>query len=103
MRVTTISLFSLAIACLTKLAPAQEPIVAYPERDILSPFRTPLDVYAPPDELFRQLSIMINIANRQGAKKSYDASGREVVDDPAWRKARAKVDEIGIDEINLFF
>lgn len=97
MRVTTISLFSLAIACLTKLAPAQEPIVAYPERDILSPFRTPLDVYAPPDELFRQLSIMINIANRQGAKKSYDASGREVVDDPAWRKARAKVDEIGID------
>ena len=97
MRVTTISLLLLAIACLTKLAPAQEPIVSYPERDILSPFRTPLDVYAPPDELFQQLSIMISIASRQGAKKSFDASGREVVDDPAWRQARAKVDEIGID------
>ena len=97
MRVTTNLLSILAVTCLAKLAPAQGPIVAYPERDILSPFRTPLDVYAPPDELFRQLSIMSNIANRQGAKRSFDVTGREVVDDPAWRQARAKVDEIGVD------
>lgn len=97
MRITTNLLFTLAIACLAQLTPAQDPIAAYPERDILSPFRAPQDVYAPPDELFRQLSIMRNIANRQGAKKSFDANGREVVDDPTWQQARAKVDEIGID------
>lgn len=78
--------------------PQQGPaFVAYPERDALSPFRTPTDVYAPPDELFRQLSIMQNIANRTGAKKSYDEQGREVIDDPSWRTAYAKVLEIGVD------
>ena len=75
----------------------QDPLVAYPERDILSPFRAPLDLYAPPDELFRQLNIMRNIAGRNGVSKSFDATGREVIDDPTWRRARAKVNEIGID------
>jgi len=102
MPVTTHPLIALALLCVTQaqVTPAQDPqdpIVAYPERDILSPFRSPSDLYAPPDELFQQLSIMQNIANRAGAKKSFDASGREVVDDPTWRQARAKVNEIGID------
>lgn len=73
-----------------------DPLVGYPERDILSPFRTPTDIYAPPDELFRQLGIMKAIADRSD-KRSFDESGREIVDDPAWQRARDKVDEIGID------
>lgn len=101
MPVATNSLIALLALCLVQ-APsaqtAQEPVPpAYPERDALSPFRTPTDVYAPPDELFRQLSIMQNIANRTGAKKSYDDKGREIVDDPSWRDAYAKVLEIGVD------
>jgi len=122
MPAATTPLIILAMACLLQAAPAQTPppkpatveslsakkpqetaqqepvdsLVAYPERDILSPFRTPTDLYAPPDELFRQLSIMRNIASRSSAK-SFDDSGREVIDDPAWQQARAKVSEIGID------
>lgn len=107
MPVASQPLIALAMACLTLVAPGQDPlpqdrqaeapIVAYPEHDILSPFRQPTDLYAPPDELFQQLSIMQNIANRPGAKKSFDDSGREVVDDPAWQQARARVEAIGID------
>ncbi|MFT4514670.1 MAG: hypothetical protein ACI89X_002303 [Planctomycetota bacterium] len=125
MSVATNSLIVLAIACLIQAAPAQvpppqpiqpataeapkaekpekaieqepvDPLVAYPEHDILSPFRAPMDLYAPPDELFRQLNIMRNIASRS-PNKSFDAAGREVIDDPAWQQARQKVDEIGID------
>lgn len=122
MSVATNPLFALAIACLIQAAPGQvpvptpvtvetpnaekpekpveqeplDPLVAYPERDILSPFRAPTDLYAPPDELFRQLTIMRNIASRS-PNKSFDDTGREVVDDPTWLRARAKVDEIGID------
>ena len=73
-----------------------DPLVAYPERDMLSPFRAPTDLYAPPDELFRQLNIMRNIASRS-VDKSFDAAGREVIDDPTWQQARAKVDALGID------
>jgi len=116
MPVATNSLIALAALCLSPQAPKQDPqpskaqpskatqpaeqgpvFVAYPERDALSPFRTPTDVYAPPDELFRQLSIMQNIANRTGAKKSYDDKGREIIDDPSWRTAYVKVQEIGVD------
>ncbi len=79
-------------------APAQEPLApAYPERDILSPFREPTDVYAPPDELFRHLRVMQNLAGRLPDKVSYDDEGREVVDDPSWRAARARVEELGLD------
>ena len=98
MPVATNSLIALAIWCLSQGPGAQDPIpAAYPEKDALSPFRNPTDVYAPPDELFRQLSIMQNIANRTGAKKSFDERGREVIDDPSWRAARLKVDKIGVD------
>lgn len=122
MSVATNPLIILALACLLQAAPGQvpaptpataetpnaakpekpvkqeplDPLVAYPERDILSPFRAPTDLYAPPDELFRQLTIMRNIANRS-PNKSFDDTGREVVDDPTWLRARAKVDEIGVD------
>ena len=98
MPVATNTLIALAIGCLSQAPVAQDPIpAAYPEQDALSPFRNPTDLYAPPDELFRQLSIMQNIARRTGAKKSFDERGREVVDDPSWRAARAKVDKIGVD------
>ena len=98
MPIATNSLIALAIGCLPQAPQEQDPIaVAYPEKDALSPFRTPTDIYAPPDELFRQLAIMQNIANRQGARKSYDERGREVIDDPSWRAARSKVQELGID------
>jgi hypothetical protein len=122
MPVATNPLITLAMVCLIQAAPGQvsspkpataetpnakkpekpveqesvDPLVAYPERDMLSPFRAPTDLYAPPDELFRQLNIMQSIATRS-TDKSFDAAGREVIDDPAWRQARAKVDEIGID------
>lgn len=98
MPVTTNSLLCLCMAGLLQAVPAQDPTpIAYPERDILSPFRTPTDLYAPSDELFRQLAIMQNISSRSGAKISFDNTGREVVDDPAWQQAQAKVNEIGID------
>lgn len=89
---------TLAAACLLAGLRAQDPVpVAYPERDILSPFRNPTDVYAPPDELFRHLRTMQNIARRPDKAKSSDADGREVVDDPLWRELRGKVEAIGID------
>lgn len=81
--------------------PAPQQHVAFPERDILSPFRTPLDVYAPPDELFRLLGIMQTLADASGAAKSFDAEGREVVDDERWRKARAEVERIGVEAAYL--
>lgn len=76
---------------------AQEPLPpAYPERDVLSPFREPTDVYAPPDELFRQLQLMQRISESGRAEVSY-VDGQEVVADPTWRAARERVREIGID------
>lgn len=89
---------AVAAVCLLTSLRGQDPVpVAYPERDILSPFRNPTDVYAPPDELFRHLRAMQNIASRPDKAKSFDADGREVVDDPLWRELRGKVDGIGID------
>jgi hypothetical protein len=87
---------------LTSLASAQEQkAVAYPQRDILSPFRNPVDTCAPPDELFRQLRNMQAIAAAPDAATSFDKDGREVVDDKNWRAARAQVERIGIDAANL--
>lgn len=71
--------------------------VAYPERDALSPFRSPTDIYAPPDELFDKLRIMQNIAAGPNANKSYNERGCEVVDDPVWLHARTRVAEIGLN------
>ncbi|MFK7740709.1 MAG: hypothetical protein AB8H80_10330 [Planctomycetota bacterium] len=69
---------------------------AYPDRDILSPFRTPSDVYAPPDELFRQLRIMQKIADRR-AEDAFYVEGRQHINDPSWQRAYKRVQEIGIN------
>ena len=98
MPVAPLPISVLAVACLLGAARGQERIpVAYPERDVLSPFRTPTDVYAPPDELFRDLRAMQNIARRSDVAKSFDADGREVVDDKLWRQLRDKVLAKGVD------
>ncbi|MCC7395502.1 MAG: hypothetical protein IT455_00385 [Planctomycetes bacterium] len=81
----------------TPAAPQQPSAVAYPERDILSPFRNPTDVYAPPDELFRLLRTMQAASERFPDRRSYDEQGREVVDDPAWREAMAGLQEQRLD------
>jgi hypothetical protein len=86
------------MACVLQAAAAQAPIhCGYPERDILSPFRNPTDITAPPDELFRNLRIMKNVAAKMPDKASYDARGRQVVDDPTWRTAYDRVQQLGID------
>ncbi|MCK5945045.1 MAG: hypothetical protein KAI24_23860 [Planctomycetes bacterium] len=87
-----------AAASLLPFARAQQPIdCGYPERDILSPFRTPTDVYAPPDELFRNLRIMKNLAAKFPDRCSFDSRGREIVDHDVWRQAYEKVQSIGLD------
>ena len=79
-------------------AAAQEPTqCGYPERDILSPFRSPKDVAAPPDELFRNLRVMQNVARRSPELTSIDGKGRQVVDNDAWRQAYDRAQAIGID------
>lgn len=84
-------------ALLTLPAIGQEPTPkAYPERDMLTPFRDPQDVYAPPDELFKQLRIMQNVASKAGVQVTFDKFGREVVDDPVWQHARESVRELGL-------
>jgi len=69
----------------------------YPERDILSPFRAPTDITAPPEELFRNLRIMRNLAAQKPELTRFDEKGRQIVDDPAWRQAYDRVQEIGLD------
>ncbi|MCA8964435.1 MAG: hypothetical protein H6838_02185 [Planctomycetes bacterium] len=85
-------------AALSAPAVAQQPKpTGYPDRDILSPFRNPAEVYAPPDKLFGLLRQMRQIADDKNARKSFDQDGREVVDDGRWRAARHDVDQLGID------
>src|SRR5262245_22659732 len=91
----SLSVGSLSIGALP--GQQQKPPPAYPERDALSPFRNPQDIVAPPDELFVKLSTMRRIADEPGAAKSFDAEGREIVDDDAWREARRQAERIGID------
>ena len=91
----TMLLFAGAVAA--QDADRPKAAVAYPQRDALSPFRAPADVYAPPDELFRQLRIMQSLADAPAARKRFDVDGREVVDDPRWRQARAEVLRKGLD------
>ncbi len=91
-----------ALALATAFCAAQEPkFVAYPDRDILSPFRSPSDVYAPPDALFHQLHIMQALADRPDLHKDFDRDGREVVDDARWHGARIEAERIGIDAAYL--
>ncbi|MCU0864415.1 MAG: hypothetical protein MUC36_11515 [Planctomycetes bacterium] len=88
----------LSTALLLPGASAQEQkTIAYPARDILSPFRNPVEVYAPPDELFRALRTMQELAADPKAPKSYDEKGREVLDDVRWRAAYADVQRLGLD------
>ncbi|MBM3973704.1 MAG: hypothetical protein FJ301_06340 [Planctomycetes bacterium] len=82
---------SLAPLLLAAAAAAQggpTKFAAYPDRDALSPFRSPTDAYAPPDEAFRLLRMMEALAESASAQKRFDIDGREVVDDPRWRQAR---------------
>jgi hypothetical protein len=85
-RLRSVILLSAALAL--PAAAQERKHVAYPERNALSPFREPADVYAPPDEVFRLLRIMQTLAEAPGAAKSYDQDGRETIDDPRWRSAR---------------
>ncbi len=77
--------------------PQEAKHIAYAQRDLLTPFRSPTDAYAPPDELFGILRAMQTIADATGAKKSFDADGREVIDDENWRLLRAELAKKGLD------
>jgi hypothetical protein len=90
------------LGLLTAAVVAQEVThVAYPQRDLLTPFRNPTDVYAPPDALFKLLRHMQWIAESGNAATSFDTNGREVVDDDRWRTARTEVLNKGLDAGNL--
>ena len=80
----------LIAAALTGIAAAQSPNaeVAYPERDILTPFRECSEIVAPPSKVLAQLQIMRAIGEAEGSAREFDADGREVVDDAQWQAAR---------------
>lgn len=83
------------------LAAQATQIVGYPERDLLSPFRNPTEVYAPPDRLFALLRRMRSLAESGQHPVAFDAEGRQTVDHDGWRDARTQVDELGIDAATL--
>src|SRR5262245_56796985 len=93
--VLSLSVGSLAVKALP--GQQQKPPPAYPQRDALTPFRNPQQIVAPPDELFRHLRVMRRLADEPGAVKSFDAEGREVVDDETWRESRKQAERIGVD------
>jgi len=101
-RSTTLSLALAAVSWPTIASPGQQPgaPAAYPERDILSPFRACSEISAPPEEQFRQLRIMMDSAKRAPAR-SFDAEGRSVIDDERWRLAREQLDLLGLDAGHL--
>lgn len=74
---------------------------AYPERDILTPFRACDEIVAPPEKVFAVWRKMRAIAEAHGAKTDFDADGREVVDDPQWLALRAELDALSIDAGHL--
>jgi len=86
------------IASLLAVASAQQQKqIAYPQRDVLSPFRSPGDVYAPPDALYNLLRRMRSIAEDPATKKDFDTEGREIADQESWQEAKKEVDRIGLD------
>lgn len=87
----------LLVAASAALPAQHEKAIAYPDRDMLSPFRAPAEVYAPPDRLFAALRRMRSIAEDPAEPREYDAEGREILDHKGWRAARAEVEQIGID------
>jgi hypothetical protein len=84
---------------LVGLLPAQQPKAppAYPERDVLSPFRECTEICAPPDALFAQLRAMQSIADDPKSKHGFDEHGREVVDDSRWWAARKELEHLDLD------
>jgi hypothetical protein len=74
---------------------------AFPERDILSPFRSCTEISAPPTDQFVQLRVMMSIAKDAYARRSFDDQGREIVDDEAWLRARRELDRMGLDAGHL--
>lgn len=98
---------ALLAACLLPgpcgLLPAQDPkpAPAYPEQDILSPFRSCEEIQAPPDAAFRLLRAMRAAAEDRNAIRSFDPEGREIVDDERWRNTRAELDRLGLDAGHL--
>jgi len=98
-------IFAAAIAPLL-FAPAllaQQPKAppAYPERDILTPFRTCDEIVAPPDKAMVVLRRMRALAEDPSAHRDFDKDGREVVDDDGWRAARAELAGIQLDAGHL--
>ncbi|GAB4152381.1 MAG: hypothetical protein Fur0037_21150 [Planctomycetota bacterium] len=85
------------IALPSAIAAARAQGGGYPERDILSPFRNPSEIYAPPDAVYEQLRVMRGIAADPRMEKYFDENGVEVVDDPRWKAAREKLAALGID------
>ncbi|MCA8977150.1 MAG: hypothetical protein KDC98_20675 [Planctomycetes bacterium] len=71
--------------------------IAFPERDALTPFRTPSEVYAPPDRLYGLLRRMRAIAADPSNRRRVDAQGCEVIESDTWRDMRNEVERIGID------
>ncbi|HLQ36659.1 MAG TPA: hypothetical protein VK348_02570 [Planctomycetota bacterium] len=87
-----------AVAGMLAAAPAQDQLPpAYPDHDILSPFRKCDEVYAPPDAVFLRLRRMRDVADEPGIAKEFDAEGREVLQDPRWQAARAELGTLLID------
>lgn len=91
---------ALALAlCATLLAlPAQErQLVAYPNRDELTPFRACNGIVAAPDAVFQQLRILREQAERSGAVTGFDANGITTVDHPVWRQAVEELRKLVVD------
>lgn len=88
---------TLGLLCAAATAQEPKPKPAYPTTDILSPFRNPQEICAPPDELFAKLRTMRRIADAPGAPRSFGPDGREVIDDDTWRLVKKEVDAIGLD------
>lgn len=94
----TVLLTAMSGAFAAASAAQEAPISSgYPTRDVLSPFRDPAEIAAPPDALFAQLRIMRQLADDAAAVRSFDADGREVLDNDDWKAARAEAERIGID------
>lgn len=69
-----------------------------PVRDWRLPFRAPQANLVPPEEMFRHLQVMLDIAQRAPAgEKHLGEDGEEVVDDPAWQAARDRLAEVRFD------
>src|SRR5580765_2126535 len=98
-------IFAASVASLFAIAAATAQQVkappAYPERDILTPFRKVDEIVAPPDKVMAQFRIMRSIADAAAVVKDFDKSGREIVDDDRWRAARATLSQMRIDAGHL--